>query len=311
MPIVPQSSGRPNRPTGGAAPNLDAWVTAARTSIANGARNWIQNAKASGSVSGPVATLAAGGLTGPSFEGQVRDALLTAGAPAPFAEAIAKSFWQRWEDWASAYSTVVPGAFPTFAFRHGVVGETFAGDGTPGSFSVPVLVGNNLAALTGDSTSILRAILTALPMTFPPAMLASVIAAVGLAAITIVQQIPALMEILAQLADHGQQGGAAGALRQAGREYARSTSSNGVGAATKAVAAGFAVVANPSLLVPILCPSPQPDLGNVADSFLAGLRNWIVTGRLVKFAGRGASPARGGPVRGTFQASLGGPQFNL
>lgn len=313
MPIVAgTNSPAAYRPSSLPPQDWNAWIPAARAALQQGVRNWIAESQVSGSVHGPVANLMRGGVSGPSFEGRITAALSAAGAGTEIASAVGRAFWVPWESWAGGYSAVIPNAFPSFTARSGSVPDTAAGP--PKNFHWPLLLGGNLALAHWNREAILTAILNAIAAyaaTAPAYVLACAIAACGSLAVTIVQSIPELLEALALLVESQGMTATGRELRAASSAQRTSVSSAGLGTVYEGFQKGFATAANPRLAAQVLIPRPSPDLGGLGDAYLAAMRNWITSARIVDLVGSGRAPSRLGPVSGSFRASLQGPVFSL
>jgi hypothetical protein len=118
MPIVSGGQTGTTRGGGGAAANATAtapvYLEAARAAIQNAIRKWIREAVVRGEVTGAFAHLKPGCLTSNSpIEAPVRDAMITSGAPALLAVAVAHFIDSNWQSWASQLRATLI-AFPEF-----------------------------------------------------------------------------------------------------------------------------------------------------------------------------------------------------
>jgi hypothetical protein len=117
MPIVSGSGGTTRgssaaAASASAAAGAPAYVAAAQSAIQSAVRDWISNATVRGEVTGGIVHFKGGCLTSSKpIEAPVRDAMITAGAPALLAVAVAGFVQTTWQNWASQLRAVVV-AFP-------------------------------------------------------------------------------------------------------------------------------------------------------------------------------------------------------
>jgi len=100
-------------------------VDAARAAIQSALRDWISNAVVQGEVIGSIVHFKGGCLTSSKpIEAPVRDAMITAGAPALLAVSVASYLESTWRNWASQLRAIVI-AFPEFEAYPGPSAERF------------------------------------------------------------------------------------------------------------------------------------------------------------------------------------------
>ncbi|MFN0106178.1 MAG: hypothetical protein ACKV2U_29320 [Bryobacteraceae bacterium] len=134
---------------------------------------------------------------------------------------------------------------------------------------------------------------------------ASAIAACGVAAITIIQSMPSLLEAGAMLAESQGFTEAGSPLRNTGNATQQFLNTPGIGAALSMPAAAFSITADPAAGARrVLIERPSPDLGNLSEDFATAMQNWLLGANIVDLTASGVAQGAVGPVVGSVRGKL-------